>query len=398
MKEILLAAQLRHKPLLVCSGGTSSRCAANDHWTLDLRKRCHQINFDPTNKHVEIGAGLTMRELLNELAKHQRSFPIGLSGITGLGYILTGGVSPLSRLQGLAIDQILQFKGYWGNGEQFSISKPKYSDKGENFLKWKGLCGAAPFLAVVTSITAKTFPLKPLHVLQATLSPKQLHAIILQAETWPNNFSLQWSWGSEIRAFVVIQIDENNPNQPVKKILKELPNSIELNSSSLIGLQNMPKFGLEDIKENNSQKIHSEVIGLLGPGWSKNCGEIMKSLEFLIKNRPDPNCHIAAQQIGGVANSQSKERTSFVHRESIWKPWITASWPSGDEKARAKSLFWLKNSWKTLEPHCPGIHLAQMHPHLSWHREETKAAFGDWLPGLQVLKSHVDPNGILPEL
>ena len=39
-----------------------------------------------------------------------------------------------------------------------------------------------------------------------------------------------------------------------------------------------------------------------------------------------------------------------------------------------------------------------MHPHLPWHQRELKAAFGEWLPGLQELKARHDPNGILPSL
>ena len=65
-----------------------------------------------------------MEELIKEISSFKRTFPIGISGITGVGYILTGGVSPLSRRYGLAIDQIKEFHGYWGNGEKFSLNKP----------------------------------------------------------------------------------------------------------------------------------------------------------------------------------------------------------------------------------------------------------------------------------
>ena len=60
-----------------------------------------------------------MGELSDFLKEHKRSFPIGLSGKTGMGYILTGGISPLSRSRGLAIDQIMEIKGFWGNGKKF---------------------------------------------------------------------------------------------------------------------------------------------------------------------------------------------------------------------------------------------------------------------------------------
>ena len=68
--------------------------------------------MDLDKKHVEIEAGVTMGELSDFLKKHKRSFPIGLSGKTGMGYILTGGISPISRSKGLAIDQIIEIKGF----------------------------------------------------------------------------------------------------------------------------------------------------------------------------------------------------------------------------------------------------------------------------------------------
>ena len=66
-----------------------------------------------------------MGDLSDFLKNHKRSFPIGLSGMTGMGYILTGGISPLSRSKGLAIDQIEKINGFWGNGKEFHLSRPK---------------------------------------------------------------------------------------------------------------------------------------------------------------------------------------------------------------------------------------------------------------------------------
>ena len=89
--------------LCVCSGGTTSSCAKNGFTTLDLRKNYNKIHLDRKTNLVTIGGGVIMGDLLNHLQKHNRSFPIGLSKLPGAGYILTGGVSPLSRAYGLAL-------------------------------------------------------------------------------------------------------------------------------------------------------------------------------------------------------------------------------------------------------------------------------------------------------
>ena len=43
--NLLKSGQLNPKPLMICSGGTTSRCAAEGHWTLDLRKEFNKIKF-----------------------------------------------------------------------------------------------------------------------------------------------------------------------------------------------------------------------------------------------------------------------------------------------------------------------------------------------------------------
>ena len=142
------------------SGGTTSRAAADKHWILDLSKNYQNISFDLEKKHVEIEAGVKMGDLCDFLRRHKRSFPIGLSGKTGMGYILTGGISPLSRSRGLAIDQILEIKGFWGNGREFHFSRPNTLE--ESTLEWKALCGAAIFLSIITKVKLKTQPLRPI--------------------------------------------------------------------------------------------------------------------------------------------------------------------------------------------------------------------------------------------
>ena len=107
-------------------------------------------------------------------------------------------------------------------------------------------------------------------------------------------------------------------------------------------------------------------------------------------------CSISSQQLGGKTKYNQIGKTSFIHRQSMWKPWITASWPPNDQEAKEQCLSWLKLGSKKLEPYCQGIHLAQMHHHLGWNEKETLSAFGDWLIGLKEIKKQYDPNGLLP--
>ena len=184
----------------------------------------------------------------------------------------------------------------------------------------------------------------------------------------------------------------------LKKIKQLLSESSYRETHARLGIKDLPSLTLPAKSYEFLGRSHSEVVGLLGPEWDKDCNSLIKSIAKLIKKRPDPRCSVACQQLGGLVSNERKESSSFIHRQSAWKPWITASWPAGNQQIKSISLEWLERVWEILQPNCPGVHLAQMHPHMSWHQKEVEAAFEDWLPGLQQLKYRFDPNGILPPL
>ena len=110
--NILFKSSSKSEYLCVCSGGTTSSCARDGLITLDLRKEYNQIHLEKERNLIKIGGGVIMKDLMNFLENHNKTFPIGLSKLPGAGYILTGGISPLSRRYGLAIDNIESIKDF----------------------------------------------------------------------------------------------------------------------------------------------------------------------------------------------------------------------------------------------------------------------------------------------
>ena len=160
-------------------------------------------------------------------------------------------------------------------------------------------------------------------------------------------------------------------------------------------MNSLPSLSLGNNKRNDSN--HSEVIGLLGSAWQESNPKVLKIIQNLINKKPHKSCYIASQQLGGTTHFNDLE-TSFVHRNSIWKPWINGSWEAHNQSNRQKTLEWMNECWLNLEFICPGVHLAQIHPHLEWHEKELSIAFNDWLPKLQELKKMRDPRNVMPPL
>ena len=391
--QSLSSLQKTSIPFLVSSGGTTSRAAADNHWILDLRKNYQNISFDLKKKHVEIEAGVMMGDLSEFLEKHKRSFPIGLSGKTGMGYILTGGISPLSRSRGLAIDQILEIQGFWGNGKKFHLFRPNTQEKSSN--EWKAICGAAIFLGIITKVKLKTQPLRQVLSWTANLTYSELSECINQAESWPNSLSLQWIWGENIFALAIGEVIDNDHEALLINLLERLPFRSNRIIKKVNNMNSLPNLSHGNNKSNNT--THSEVLGLLGPAWQENNLKVLKIIKELVDKRPNKSCYIASQQLGGLTHLKNIE-TSFLHRDAIWKPWINGAWEANNQLKRKKTLKWMEECWTNLEFICPGVHLAQIHPHLPWHQKELSSAFKDWLPKLQELKAINDPRNLMPPL
>jgi hypothetical protein len=230
----------------------------------------------------------------------------------------------------------------------------------------------------VERVRLKTQPLQPLWIEQCAGKPAQLPDWMEAAEQFGPDTCLQWHWDG---------------SGTVQRLLVSSRPAAELRR--IDGLHQLPSLAAPPAV---FQRLHGEVMGRLGPAAAQSWRALLPQLSELMRRCPHPACSLACQQIGVATAQVSSDVTSFVHRDAMWKPWITAVWPAGDAQARLCSLAWLEDLWTLLESVCPGVHLAQLHDHLPLHQRELKRAFGSWLAGLRRLKALRDPDGKLPSL
>ena len=382
--------------ICVCSGGTTSSCAKNDIITLDLRRKYSHISFNKQNNIVKIGGGVLMKDLLNYLEKYGRLFPGGLSNLPGAGFILTGGISPMSRRYGLAIDNIEFLKGYLGNGSYFSMSKDSLKEK--EIKIWEGIKGAAPFFSIITEIGLKTFSSFPIILFEGFVNKKELIELIQISQSFPENFSFQWMLSENIYAYILAEIKTRDDKKHFDKYLNIFQNFTSLKYKKYKTFNHIKFFpkslNLFELNPNN----HSEVISLLGENLENNIDEYVEILEEINQIKPNKSCYLASQQLGGNTKAKNSCNGYFVHRMSTWKPWIYTSWPKNNPEEKRKAINWMNKSWDKLKKFHPHVHLAQLHNHLNTHEDEVKLAFAKKLTDLKLLKNFYDPRGILPPL
>ena len=383
--------------LCICSGGTTSSCAKDNFITVDLRKNYKQIKFNKKTGIIRIGGGVLMGDLIKSLDKFNRTFPIGLSTLPGIGYILTGGISPLSRRYGLAIDSIISVKGFFGNGEYFSLNEEKIID--EKDLKiMEGIKGAAPFFSIITEIGLKTFKSYPIRIFEGFINNNELEELIIKSEEFPQNMSMQAIFADKIYICVVAEIKTEKDQILVDKHTIDFKRYSSLKIRNYKSFNNIRFFPKElNLYEFNSNN-HSEVISLLGNDLKKNVKDFIKALSEINLSKPNKSCYAAIQQLGCELNNKNKSSSLFIHRECSWKPWIYASWEKDNYEEKNLALTWMNQSWDKLKRFFPYIHMAQLHNHLQSHREEINLAFGNKLKNLKLLKKFYDPANILPPL
>ena len=394
--NVLYKSSSKSEYLCVCSGGTTSSCARDGLITLDLRKEHNLIYLEKERNVIKIGGGVIMKDLMNYLEKHNQIFPTGLSKLPGAGYILTGGISPLSRRYGLAIDNIESIKGYLGNGTFISLEKNKLNSTQKPI--WKALKGAAPFLAIITEIGLKTFQSYPIQIIEGFINDKELSKIINLAEGFPDNLSLQWIYAEGIYIYIFAEIKNDSDKEITNNYLKKLEEFSSLKVKIYKNYNQINFFPKElDLFELNKNN-HSEVISLLGEDLKDEVQLFMNCLKEIIHNKPNNSCYIASQQLGGKTKEFDHDSSFFVHRTSTWKPWIYAAWEKNDLGEREIVLKWMNESWEKLKRFFPKIHLAQIHNHLNSHEQEVWLSFGERLHELKTLKNICDPESILPPL
>tara|TARA_Y100001978_G_scaffold65213_1_gene58397 strand:- start:133 stop:1416 length:1284 start_codon:yes stop_codon:yes gene_type:complete len=395
--ERFINNQINGEYLCICSGGTTSSCAKNNLITVDLRKKYNQIELNKETGNISIGGGVLMGDLIKNLDKSNRTFPIGLSTLPGIGYILTGGISPLSRRYGLAIDNIVSVKGFLGNGEYFSLNEEKLIEEKEINL-WEGIKGAAPFFSIITEIGLKTYKSYPIKIVEGFINKKELEELIIKSEDFPQNMSIQWIFSDQIYVYIVMELKTEQD-----KILAE-KYKVDFNTYSSLKIREYKSFNHVSFfpKELNlfelNPNYHSEVISLLGNDLKNSTNEFIEALTEINFSKPNKSCYVASQQCGLKNNKINNSSSFFVHRECSWKPWIYASWEKNNYQEKNLALIWMNQSWGKLKRFFPYIHMAQLHNHLSSHKEEINLAFGHKLKNLKLLKNFYDPANILPPL
>lgn len=111
-----------------CGGRAYEPASLSSGFVIDVKK-FNKIKIDKKNMWVKVGAGVKLGNLINELAKYKLIMTTGDSSCVGVsGLALAGGKGYLTKLYGMACDNIIGCKMVGWNGKKIICNNETNSD------------------------------------------------------------------------------------------------------------------------------------------------------------------------------------------------------------------------------------------------------------------------------
>eukprot|EP00301_Raphidiophrys_heterophryoidea_P004483 c11943_g1_i1.p1 GENE.c11943_g1_i1~~c11943_g1_i1.p1 ORF type:complete len:495 (+),score=111.87 c11943_g1_i1:126-1610(+) len=175
VEAIMQFAETHKLPLCLASGCHADASMINGSLCIDLCQM-RAIDLDIPNKTVTVGAGCRNCDVSNALAEHNLAVPVGTHPGPGVaGLTLSGGFGYLSRLHGLAIDNLLAIEIVTPSDNKAKTVSKDTTEFADLFWAVKG--GGGNF-GVLTKLTYKLHSVPAVCSLAENvyLAPKKKHA------------------------------------------------------------------------------------------------------------------------------------------------------------------------------------------------------------------------------
>ncbi|KAI3394755.1 hypothetical protein diail_2284 [Diaporthe ilicicola] len=165
--------------------------------TIDL-VNINQYSIDNTTGYATIGAGLNLSDIDNHLHETGRAFAHGSSPSVGIGgHATIGGLGPMSRMWGTALDHVVEVEVVTANGTILRVNEQENDDL------FFGLRGAGASFGVITEFVMRTHP-EPGDVIQYTYDitigddPAQLADVYMQWQDLVSDPALDRRFGTSL--------------------------------------------------------------------------------------------------------------------------------------------------------------------------------------------------------
>ncbi len=399
VQNAVLWAKCQKLPVRVRSGGHNHEgfSTGNGALVIDVSKM-KGVTIDKDRMQAQIEPGITGGELYTLLAKKGFTQSGGTCADVGLsGLVLTGGMGPLSRINGLTCDSLISFDMVGAEGNIIHVTK----DNEHKDLFWAACGGGGGNFGIVISMTLHIFPSNEV--------------------TW---FNIGWDWSQPVNEIIkgwqtFFMTDDKRwfshldvwakPFPTVK--LKKLPIKVigifygkpEMAEALLEPLLTIGKPSSKIIKTVAWRKAIEEfedstTVFLTDKPEYKSTGAFAmkplpdKAINIIVDTLRDsqsPLLNFLMFSLGGAIKEKTPNETAYFHRNAMYFLCYSSQWLN--EKDATKNTNELYTLRQRLLPYTEGNYIGN--PDRS-HVDHLSTYFGSNAKRLRHIKEKYDRHNV----
>jgi FAD binding domain len=355
-----------------------------------------QIAVDPRRRTADVGPGVLWREFDAAAQRHGQATPGGEVSSTGVaGLTLGGGIGWLSRLHGLAADNLLGVDLVTADGDVVTVD-----DTVDAELMW-GLRGGGGNFGVVTRFRFHLHPVGPVWggmlFFPGDRAADVLTAAVEVGDGAPRELGLD---AALVTAPPAPFIPAEQVGRPVVAVAAAFSGDPAVGREVVMPLRRLPRVLADTVGPTSYTAVQRWFDDANPPGRPTylKCdflrGLDERAIGILARNGTtpsSPSCQLLIRWLGGRVREIAPEATAFAARDADCMLTLVASWEGPDEDP-APHRTWVRGAWEGVRPWACGTYVnhlgdegagrvGEAYPPATWQR-------------LAVLKARMDPGNV----
>jgi FAD/FMN-containing dehydrogenase len=368
-----------------CGGHSpSGKSTCDDGMLIDL-SLLRGVRVDPAARIARVAGGSWLGDLDAESMAFGLVTTAGTVSHTGVGGLtLGGGFGRVARRFGLALDNVRSVDIVTAGGEILRANPDENPE-----LYW-GVRGGGGNFGVVTSFEFELHPMPRQVIGGNMIFPLEQARTVLNfyadyAAMAPDDLYL--SCGIQAApegtgaGFPICYIGPQGGWDAIERRLLSIGTPI-FNDVRAVDYVALQKSG--DIAETRALGLYTKT-GFIPSLPSPLIEAIVDGFEA----HPDRSTQMGFQHAGGAIARVAPDATSFPHRNIMATMLLTANWDATVDPG--PHIDWLRQYWKTLEPHTRGFYTNDV---IEESQKQIDENYLDNLPRLVALKNRYDPTNL----
>lgn len=357
------------------------------------------LEIDQSKTTAKVQAGVNNKDLYDKLYEEGVTHVGGTCSEVSLpGLILSGGMGPLIRRQGMTCDNVIELEVVDAEGQIVHATKNNaYKD-----LFWACCGGGGGNFGIITSMTIKVYPATPVTWFNIGWDWNQPIEQVMMA--WQEFFSkVDRRWFSHLDLWSKPFPVDRLKKQPLKAIgvFWGTPEEARQALAPLLNIGHPTNQTIEAVNWNQAMKFieNSTAVFISSKPEYRSIGayamdllppEAIKIIHETLENTSSPLFNVLLFSLGGASKDIPKDENAYFYRDAQFFVMYTVQWLNKkNDRARIKELDQLRQ--RLLAYNTEGNYIGNPDPDVD---DYLTTYYGNHVHRLRCIKRKYDPHNI----